>query len=942
MSMRRGLPRPLRLCLLAAATALALLGVPVAARADDAPTTGTGSNVVRVGISEYPQYAYYDANGNPTGADVEYAYRIAQYEGLDVQVVLIPDASSYFSALDSGQVDMLFDVIKTDEREQRYLFAEYQTGSTPNSIYVRKGDTRFEYGDTETLNGKVFGSERGSYVTTIFKDWCASVGIAPRILEYANSDEVNAALDAGEVDAGVYGDSEMAGYTTVERFSPTPYYSIFRRDETALKAKVDEAMSRILSEDPLYGSRLVEKYVGSTNSTMSTLSAEESDYVASHPAVTVAAIDGDAPYYWVSADGKARGVLVDYCAKLGQLTGLSFDIVSYPSQAEAEAAVRGGQCDMVGIYSNGLVKAYSSGFALTRTYATEDVVELTRSGVSSSDVKRIAVKERSRKGFEDTLGIEGVEYVGYESASACFAALESGQVDAVIAGQPSITYLVNQADSAAYSIDPVPQLTMEMCGAVAADNGVLCSILDKAVAVSSSDFDAYVSTSTMTENNLRSFVAHMPPGLIVGVGLVLAVLVVGLVVALFVIVRHQRETVELARAKVANDRREAQLAAAERANDDRNRFFSNISHDMRTPLNAIIGFSSLAQKKARSPEVKDYLGKIETSGNVLLDLIDDTLMVSKMSSGKVQINPQPIALAELVESITIPIQEFALQHGVEFAEDVSARPRAVLCDRLNTEKIMLNLLTNAVKYTPRGGHVRFSIADAPGDASDPDLVFTVADDGVGMADSFLPHIYEPFIQENKLGTTSGTGLGLSIVKQLVDLMGGTIEVRSKPGEGTTFLVRLHLAAADEVPNAHPEAACQVSGVELSGRKVLLCEDNAMNAEIARALLEEEGIEVVVATNGRVGVRYFEASEAGEYSAVLMDLRMPVMDGLEAARRIRALDRKDAASVPIVAMTADAFPDDVERCLDAGMNAHVAKPIDPNALMTTLREQMSRR
>jgi signal transduction histidine kinase/ActR/RegA family two-component response regulator len=370
-------------------------------------------------------------------------------------------------------------------------------------------------------------------------------------------------------------------------------------------------------------------------------------------------------------------------------------------------------------------------------------------------------------------------------------------------------------------------------------------------------------------------------------------------------------------------------------------FFSNISHDMRTPLNAMLGFASLAQAEGVSEAEKDaYIAKIGSAGELLLDLVNDTLTLSKASNGKIQLRPEPCSTEEMGDAILPAAAELAERKGVNFTADWSGhRKRTVLADRLNVEKIFLNLLTNAIKYTPAGGHVLASMSDEPADAKDPDLVFAVRDDGIGMSKEFLARSCEPFAQENRPGyEAGGTGLGLAIVKQLVDLMGGTIRMTSEKDKGTEVVVRFHFPETD-AKEIRPRAAAArtAAGGLLSGKRVLLCEDNALNREIAVALLKRKGMEVETAENGESGLRAFTDSAPGEYDAILMDLRMPLMDGLTAARTIRGLDRPDAKTVPILAMTADAFEDDVEKCLDAGMNGHIAKPVIPEKLYELLTE-----
>jgi CheY-like chemotaxis protein/two-component sensor histidine kinase len=387
-------------------------------------------------------------------------------------------------------------------------------------------------------------------------------------------------------------------------------------------------------------------------------------------------------------------------------------------------------------------------------------------------------------------------------------------------------------------------------------------------------------------------------------------------------------------------RRSMELNAEEMANKESNAFFSNISHDMRTPLNAVIGFAGLAEKENSIEKKNEYLHKIEISGKLLLDLINDTLTISKTRSKNFELHLKPVRAREMFEAIITPVKAAAARKNITFTVDyANSADRVIMADSLNVKKILLNLLSNAIKFTPEGGHVSVRIFNDPPAGDDPDSLLVVSDDGIGISPDFLPHLFQPFKQELRNGYEAvGTGLGLSIVKQLVDKMGGTIDVKSEVGKGTTFTVRLHFEKATNTGDLI--AAEEITQINLQGRKVLLCEDNALNREIAVALLENKGVDVVCAENGQVGVSTFAESARDEYDAVLMDVRMPVMDGIEASKAIRCLERPDAKTVPIIAMTADAFEDDIKKCMDAGMDGHLAKPIDPDNLYLTLTRQMA--
>jgi len=389
-------------------------------------------------------------------------------------------------------------------------------------------------------------------------------------------------------------------------------------------------------------------------------------------------------------------------------------------------------------------------------------------------------------------------------------------------------------------------------------------------------------------------------------------------------------------------RREATAANAAKTD-----FLSRMSHDIRTPLNGIIGMTYLALEENNPPRTTDCLTKIDTSSKFLLGLINDVLDMSRAESDRIELNPEPYPIGEYNEYLDAVIRPLCREKGQSFLLDESQALDQMdqlvpLADKLRTNQIMFNLLSNAVKYTPEGGTITYRIRGFRLGDGRVAVEHRISDTGIGMSGEFQKVLFQPFSQEARddNSETRGSGLGLAIVKKLVDLMGGTISVRSEMGKGTTFLVRLEFDAIPGESALRPrQTAGGVGSGEdaLAGKHILLCEDHPLNQEIVRTLLEQKGALVEIAVNGRQGADLFAASAPGYYDAVLMDIRMPVMDGIEAAGKIRAMKRADAARVPIVAMTADAFEEDVQKCLDAGMNAHLAKPVDPELLFRTLAE-----
>lgn len=377
------------------------------------------------------------------------------------------------------------------------------------------------------------------------------------------------------------------------------------------------------------------------------------------------------------------------------------------------------------------------------------------------------------------------------------------------------------------------------------------------------------------------------------------------------------------------------LAAARKANEAEQVFLSNVSHDMRTPLNGILGFTDLALQTDDQQKREEYLRKIDLSGDLMLSLVNDVLDMSRIASGKLTMRPQAFESRSLFDAIVDSVKFSAEQRHIAFSTHLDEHyPRFVEADRLRCQQIVLNLLSNAIKYTPDGGSVDFLLEYHVDKLKGCNTLIEISDTGIGMSESFQKRMFELFAQEHqsRMYGTQGTGLGLAIVKNVVDIMGGAIEVESRLGEGTTFRVYLPIKAIEV---GKIESLQQnVAPVALPGKKVLLCEDNDLNAEIAQTVLLERGEADVVdrAWDGQEGLKMFESSAIGYYDIILMDIRMPVMNGLDATRAIRALDRADAKTVPIIAMTADAFAEDAKSCVEAGMNVHLAKPFDPAKLI----------
>ncbi len=401
-------------------------------------------------------------------------------------------------------------------------------------------------------------------------------------------------------------------------------------------------------------------------------------------------------------------------------------------------------------------------------------------------------------------------------------------------------------------------------------------------------------------------------------------------------VEEQRRQVLYNEINRKNQELENVAQKAESAAHAKSEFLSRMSHDIRTPMNAIIGLTHLAQEEEDLQVVREYLHNIDTSSDFLLGLINDILDMSKIENGELTLKEDAYTREEFMNSINTVIKPLMDKREIQFVFRMEENVECIRVDRLRYNQIFFNLLSNAAKFTPKGGTVEFTTEGLPVRDDKVGIRFHIKDNGIGMSPEFLPHLYDPFSQERAKGgeDVKGTGLGLPIVKSLVDIMGGTISVQSELGKGTEFIVELYVPVAE----AETEKPVSEIGTEnLKDARILLVEDNDINIYVAQLILEKAGCLVEIAKDGKEAVEHFKESGINYYRAILMDVRMPIMNGIDATKAIRALNREDAATIPIIAMTADAFDEERKKTLEAGMNYHLSKPINPRLLYKILSE-----
>lgn len=927
------------LCLLL----LLSVALPVKAAAETAPV-----KVVRVGSFE-DTFNYVNEKGIRKGYGYELLQTLSGYTGWQLEYVTC-DWSDCFEKLKNGEIDIMGDISYTEDRAEEMLFSDEPMGEEKYYLYADLSRADISASDFKTLNGKKIGVLMGTEPEVMLTEWEEKYDLKTQHVNISNNEDVKQKLANHEIDCFVSLEESFwaeLGISTMTRVGKSDIYYAINKDRADIKEELDNAMRALEDADPFYTADLYKRYFSLDYTPI--LTGEEKAWLKEHGAIRMGFLTGDSGVStYDPATGEITGTITDYIQFARDCLGnqeLVFQMVGYDSQKAELDALKSGEIDMVFHFDQSPNLAEDYRVACTNTTWTSNMMAVTnKQHFNENQANRVAVPQ-NKISLTRYIAVyypqwEIVDCAAQEDAARL---VKDGQADCFVTGVSSQENYSKKYDF--YSV-PLPN-PAKSCFAVNSGNRHLLSILNKTIKAMPTNMltgslAMYKSSSrkvTLSEFIRDNFFMVL---------LVSSIFVAVILLAILKLLRKARKA-EAAARKAANDTQELnaklQIAAenAESANRAKSTFLFNMSHDIRTPMNAIIGYADLASRHSDDPaKLKKYMENIQVCGQNLLMLLNNVLDLARIENDKTEIEYSVSDIEKDFRNCLAMFRNQADSKGQTLTVTTQLPYPYIYADIPHLTEVCTNLVSNAVKYTGAGGTIRCGVTQKPGEKEGwCDTVVTVADNGIGMSQEFQKHIFEPFERErtSTVSKVEGSGIGMGIVKKLVGLMGGTVEVESKIGVGSTFTVTIpcRIASEDEI-----QAKREINPSDqkcLCGTRILLTEDNDLNAEIATELLQEEGCTVDRAKDGVECVDMLEKAANGTYQLILMDVQMPVMNGYDATKKIRRMDDPQKANIPIVAMTANAFSEDKQVALDAGMNDHIAKPINMSVLVPTLRKYL---
>lgn len=917
--------------------------LPVKAVAETAPI-----KIIRVGSFE-DTFNYCNEKGARKGYGYELLQTLSGYTGWQFEYVTC-DWSDCFEKLKNDEIDIMGGISYTEDRAEEMLFSDEPMGEEKYYLYVDLSRADISASNFKTLNGKKVGVLMGTEPEVMLTEWEEKYGIKTQHVNISNNEDVKQKLANHEIDCFVSLEESLwaeLGISTITRVGKSSIYYVLNKDRSDLKEELDNAMRALDEAAPFYTADLCKKYFSLDYKPI--LTGEEKAWLRKHGAIRMGFLTSDRGVStYDPATGEITGTITDYIQFATDCLGnqeLEFHLVGYDDKEAELNALKSGEIDMVFHFDQSPNLAEEYRVACTNTTWTSNMMAVTNKQLFiENEVNRVAVPQNK---------ISLTRYIAFyypqweivdcDTQEDAIKLVKDGQADCFVTG---ISSEGNYSKKYGFYSVPLPN-PANSCFAVNSGNRSLLSILNKTIKA----MPANMLTSSLAMYKSSSRKVTLIDFIKDNFFMVLLVSSIAVAVVLLTILKllQKARKAEAAARKAANDTQELnaklQVAVenAESANRAKSTFLFNMSHDIRTPMNAIIGYADLASRHLDDPaKLEKYMENIQVCGQNLLMLLNNVLDLARIENDKTEMEYSVSDVDKDFRNCVAMFQNQADSKGQTLMVTAHLLYPYVYADIPHLTEVCTNLVSNAVKYTGAGGTIHCDVTQKPGKKEGwCDMVVTVADNGIGMSQEFQKHIFEPFERErtSTVSKVEGSGIGMGIVKKLVELMSGTVEVESKIGVGSKFTVTIpcRIASGDETQakrETNPsDQKC------LCGTRILLTEDNDLNAEIAVELLREEGCTVDRAKDGVECVDMLEKAANGTYQMILMDIQMPVMNGYDAAKKIRRMDDPQKAGIPIIAMTANAFSEDKQAALDVGMNDHIAKPINMNILVPTIQKYL---
>ena len=890
------------------------------------------NKTVRVGYFPYANFQEGGYGEHKQGAGYEYLQKISYITGWKYEYVY----GSFKECLDmlaDGEIDILGSVSYTPERAEAISFSDYAEGTERYWIYTREDHLNLTDGDLKQLNGCRIGVADGSYQKKLLEKWLDSNQLHTEIVVCKGYDEIIKKQDADELDAFVIPALSVdSDFIAIANIGVSDCYFGVSKSRLDLLKELYSALEEINNTKTDYSSKLYARYEGKAAINYA-LNMEEKQWLDAHEnTIRVGYLKDNLPFCG-EEDGKLTGILGTVLETVQKKYEITIKAVPCSTGIQMNEALQAGEIDIAGPIIQDFYTQEQFQVVLTDKIFDITPVVIYKGNDYSSSLSAIAATETSLYSeLMVSLLFPDAEIKQYDTQEECLEAVANGKVGATVIPSSKINLLNESSLTKSLSFAEMAK-RQELGMFTTRGNRRAATIINKAIDQSSDILNGVVlALNSVSEKKmtLQDVLAEYA-GFVTGVSFAIIFVLLLLVYSLLASRKKQMEALK-----------EAQNANA--ANIAKTTFLNHMSHDIRTPMNAIVGFTDIALKLKPDREVENYLKKIRQSSEYLMTLINDVLDISRIESGKLEYKPVPVDLGDMVNTVLSIARGYTENRDLIFTVSIEKLKNPyVMADELRIREVLLNIISNAVKFTKDGGTISFAAESRPGKDEQHIIVrFRISDTGIGMSEEFQTRIFDEFSQENNGARTSykGTGLGMAIAKRYVDLMGGKIEVSSRQGVGSTFTVEIPLLIAEHVPAEKKEKLR--NDIDVRGLHVLLAEDNDLNAEIAVTLLEEKGMIVTRTADGKSALTQFCNTAPGTFELILMDIMMPEMNGYETTKAIRNMpDRPDGKKIPIIAMTANAFAEDIQAALDAGMDGHVAKPVDMGVLLSVITKYIKR-